>query len=85
MALRSKLWPLFGISPRADSLAHPSLERGRRAQRRFDHPGADREATTRLATTKMWRWSPLGGINVLTGARTYAPRPAMTRIRAAQR
>ena len=54
-------------------------------QRRFDRPGADREATTRLANVKMWRWSPLGGVNVLTGTRTYAPRPAMMRIRAAQR
>lgn len=72
------------MSP-VESLANPSFERGRCAQKRFDRPGSDREAPTRLANVKQWRWSPLGGINALTGSRTYAPRPAMTRFRAALR
>ena len=73
------------MPPQAESQAKPRFKRVCCVQRRFDSPGADREAATRLANGKMWRWSPLGGVNVLTGTRTYAPRPAMMRIKAAQR
>ena len=64
--------------------ASAGSERAARAQRKFDRQGSDGEAPTRLANVKMWRWSPLGGIRVLTGGHTYSPRPATTRYRAMQ-